>query len=148
MLAGLAGIILPFIPGVPLVWLGLFIYALATGFNTISIPVVVVFFILMALTLVLDWTGPLIGLKKYKASRWAVAGSFLGLVLGLIFFNIWGVIIGPIVGAFLGELLAKKELKPGLMAALSAFLGFVIGNLLKIGISLIMIGFFIWSFFR
>lgn len=148
MLVGLAGIILPFVPGVPLVWLGLFIYALITGFDTVSVTAVVIFFVLMAVTLVLDFAGPIFGLKKYKASPWSMVGSFLGLILGIILFGFWGVIIGPLAGAFIGELLVKKQLEKGLMAALGALWGFVFGNLLKIGIALIMIGYFILSFFR
>jgi uncharacterized protein YqgC (DUF456 family) len=147
MLVGLFGIIVPFVPGVPLVWLGFFIYAIGTGFHTIPIAAVVIFFVLMAITLTLDFIMPLLGLKKYKASNWSLLGSFLGFIIGVIFFNIWGVIFGPIVGAFLGELIAKGELKRGLQAALATILSSIVGSLLKIVVSLVMIGYFIWSFF-
>jgi uncharacterized protein len=147
MLVGLCGIIIPVIPGVPLVWLGILIYAIATGFATIHVAAVVVFFVLTALTLSLDFLMPLLGLKKYKASNWAILGSFLGFIIGVIFFNIWGVIFGPIAGAFLAEMIAKGELKKGLQAALATLLSSIVGTLLKLVISLVMIGYFIWSFF-
>jgi uncharacterized protein len=147
MLAGLFGILIPFIPGLPLVWLGFFIYAIGTGFETIPIPAVIIFFFLMAITLVLDFILPMLGLKKYKASNWSLLGSFLGFIIGVIFFNIWGVILGPIVGAFLGELIARGNLKLGLQAAWAALLSSIIGTLLKIVIALVTIGYFIWSFF-
>jgi uncharacterized protein YqgC (DUF456 family) len=146
-LVGLFGIIVPFVPGVPLVWLGLFIYSLGTGFKTIPIPAVVIFFFLMVLTVVLDFILPMVGLRRYKASNWSILGSFLGFIIGVIFFNIWGIILGPIVGAFVAELVAKRELGQGFRAALGVLLSSVIGTLLKIAISLIMIGYFIWSFF-
>jgi uncharacterized protein len=148
MLVGLFGIFIPLIPGVPIVWLGFFIYAIGTGFRTISIPAVVILFVLTALTLVLDWVMPLLGLKKYKASNWSLLGSILGGIIGLIFFQIWGLILGPIVGAFLGELIARGELKLGLRAALATLVSTVISNLIKVALALIMIGYFIWSFFR
>jgi uncharacterized protein len=147
MLAGLLGIIIPFIPGVPLVWLGLLIYAVGTGFHGIHVAAIVIFFVLMALTLALDFVMPLLGLKKYKASNWALLGSFVGFIIGVIFFNIWGVILGPIAGAFVAELIAKGELRGGLQAALATLLSSIVGTLLKIVVSVVMIGYFIWSFF-
>jgi uncharacterized protein len=147
MLIGFFGIILPFIPGLPIVWLGLFIYALVTGFKTIPIPVVIIFFILMALTLALDFIWPLLGLKKYQASRWSILGSFLGFIVGIIFFNIWGVILGPIIGAMVAEVLVKKDVREGLRAGLGVLIGTVVGVLVKMVIALIMIGYFIYSFF-
>jgi uncharacterized protein len=147
MLVGFFGIVIPFVPGVPLVWLGLFIYAIGTGFTSISILAVVIFFILMVITLVLDFIVPMLGVKKYKASNWSILGSFLGFIIGIVVFGFWGIILGPIAGAFLGELLAKGKFKQGLQAALGALLGSVIGTLLKVVISLVMIGYFIWSFF-
>jgi uncharacterized protein len=147
MLAGLFFILVPFIPGVPLVWLGLFIYAIGTGFRTIPIPAVIIFFFLMVVTLTLDFIIPLVGLKKYKASNWSILGSFLGFIIGAVLFNIWGVILGPIIGAFLGELIAKRDLKRGFQAAKASLLSSIIGTLLKLVISLVMIGYFIRSFF-
>jgi uncharacterized protein YqgC (DUF456 family) len=147
MLVGFLGIVLPFIPGVPLIWLGIFIYAIFTGFESISILAVVVFFILMALTLVLDFAGPLFGLKRYKASGWSMAGSLFGFIIGVIFFNIWGAILGPIIGAFAAEILVKKDIRKGSRAAFGAFIGTILGAIIKLVIALVMIGYFIFSFF-
>ncbi len=147
MLVGLCGIILPFVPGIPLIWLGLFVYAIGTGFNQISILAVVIFFILTALTLALDFAAPMLGVKKYKASNWGLLGSFLGFIIGIITLGFWGIIFGPLLGAFLGELIAKKEPRQGFQAALGALLGSAVGFLLKAVVGLIIIGYFIYSFF-
>ena len=77
MLIGLLGVVLPGLPGVPLCWLGLFIYALGTGFERIPILTVVVFFVLMLLTLVLDFVAPMLGARKYRASKFGIFGAFL-----------------------------------------------------------------------
>lgn len=61
MLVGLAGIFLPFIPGVPLAWLGLFIFAIGTGFERISIATTVIFFVVMLLTFAIDFFAPMLG---------------------------------------------------------------------------------------
>jgi len=147
MLIGLFGIVLPFIPGVPLVWLGLLVYAIGTGFETISTLAVIIFFILTALTLTFDFVAPLLGVKKYKASGWSILGAFLGFIAGVIAAGFWGVILGPVIGAFLGELVNKRDLKQGFQAALGAIAGSILGALLKVITALIMIGYFIISFF-
>jgi len=147
MAVGLLGVVLPGLPGIPLSWLGLFIYALGTGFERISIATVVVFFILTVLTLVLDFVAPMLGAKKYRASKLGIFGAFLGFTVGIFVLGFWGIILGPFIGAFLGELIARKEPKQALGSALGAFLGFVAGTLFKIIVILIMAGFFIASLF-
>lgn len=147
MLAGLVGVVLPFLPGIPLAWLGLFIYAIVTGFEEISIATVVVFSIVMILTLALDFAAPMLGARKYQASRYGIFGAFLGFTVGVIVFGFWGIILGPFLGALLGELIARRQLKGAFKAALGTFIGFLAGTLIKIIIVLIMMGFFIASFF-
>ncbi|HSW57563.1 MAG TPA: DUF456 domain-containing protein [Dehalococcoidales bacterium] len=147
MLAGLAGIILPFIPGVPLAWLGLFIYAIGTGFERISIFTTVVFFILTLLTLVLDLISPMLGAKKYRASKWGIIGATLGLPAGILFLGFWGIILGPFIGALLGELISRRKGSLAFKSAFGTVIGFLAGTLVKIVIVLIMMGFFIASWF-
>ena len=72
IVVGLVGVVLPILPGIPLSWLGLFIYTIGTGFDRISITTVAIFFILMVLTLVLDFGGQVIlfrsKIKKEKGA--------------------------------------------------------------------------------
>jgi len=147
MVVGLLGVVLPLLPGIPLSWLGLFIYALGTGFERISITTVVVFFILTVLTLVLDFAAPMLGARKYRASKFGSFGAFLGFMVGIFVLGFWGIILGPFIGAFLGELIARRKPKQALGSALGAILGFVAGALFKIIVILIMAGFFIASLF-
>ena len=147
MVIGALGVVLPVLPGIPLAWLGLFIYALATGFEEISVSVVVVFFILMVLSLVLDFLAPLLGAKKYRASALGVIGAFIGTILGIFVLGFWGIIFGPLVGAFMGELIASGKPGPAFGSAVGAFLGLVAGSLVKLTLILVMAGFFIASFF-
>lgn len=147
LLAGLAGIVLPILPGVPLAWLGFFVYAIGTGFDRISITTTVVFSILMVLTLVLDLVAPMLGASKYKASKLGILGSFVGLMAGVIAFGFWGIILGPFIGALLGELVARKQPEQAFKSALGTLLGFLAGSLIKIVVVLTMAGFFIASLF-
>lgn len=147
MIVGLLGVVLPILPGIPLSWLGLFIYALATGFERISIITVIVFFLLTVFTLVLDFLAPVMGAKKYRASKLGMIGAFIGGIVGIVAFNIWGIILGPIIGAFIGELVARKKPKQAFSSALGTFIGFIVGALFKIIVIIIMAGFFIASLF-
>lgn len=147
IVVGLVGVVLPILPGIPLSWLGLFIYAIGTGFDRISITTVVIFFILMVLTLVLDFVAPMLGARKYKASRLGVFGAFLGFTAGIFILGVWGIVLGPFIGAFVGELIAGKKSKQAFRSALGALLGFILGALFKIIIILVMAGFFIASLF-
>lgn len=148
MLAGLLGVILPFLPGVPLAWLGFFIFAVVTDFQKISINTVLIFSALSLLTLVLDLVLPLLGAKKYRASKWGIIGAFLGLFFGVSVFNIWGIILGPLSGAIIGELIAKKDSVQAARSALGTVVGFLTGALLKIVLIFVMMGFLIVSLFK
>ena len=147
MLVGLLGVILPLLPGIPLAWLGLFIYAIGTGFDRVSLTNVIIFLILTLLALALDFILPMLGAKKYKASRLGVFGAFAGFTVGIFVLGIWGVILGPAVGALIGELLSRKKPQQALRASLGTLLGFITGTLLKIVIILTMAGFFTASLF-
>jgi len=146
MVVGLAGVVLPFVPGVPLVWLGLFIFASATGFKTISLLVVIIFLILTVALTALDFLAPMWGAKKYRASKWGVIGSFLGAIVGIFTLGVWGIIIGPFLGALVGELIAGRGKKQAFKSALGALVGFLVGTLVRLIVVLIMFGFLIASF--
>jgi len=143
MVVGLAGVVLPFVPGIPLVWLGLFIFAAVTGFKTISLLVVIIFLILTIALTALDFLAPLWGAKKYQASKWGILGSFLGAIVGIFIFGIGGIILGPFLGAFAGELIAGRGRQQAFKSAVGAFLGFILGTLVRLIIALVMFGFLI-----
>ena len=147
ILVGLIGVFAPILPGIPLAWLGFFIYAIGTGFEKISILTTVIFAILTALIMLLDFLAPMLGAKKYKASKYGILGAFLGLMVGIIVFGFWGIILGPFIGAFLLEWLAKRQVKGALKAALGTVIGFIASALIKVIFILIMTGFFIASLF-
>jgi uncharacterized protein YqgC (DUF456 family) len=147
ILVGLIGVFAPILPGIPIAWLGFFIYAIGTGFDRISILAVVIFAVITALIMLLDFLAPMLGAKKYKASKYGIIGAFLGLMVGIIVFGFWGIILGPFIGAFLLEWLAKRQVKGALKAALGTVIGFIASALIKVIFILIMAGFFIASLF-
>jgi uncharacterized protein YqgC (DUF456 family) len=147
MLLGLVGSVLPILPGIPLAWLGLFIYAAATGFQKVSILTTIVFFVVMLVTMAIGYFAPLLGAKKQKASRGGTIGAFVGLTIGIFVFNVWGLLLGPFLGALVGELIMKKTPDQAVKSAFGTLLGFLAGTLLQIIVILIMAGFFVSSLF-
>jgi len=147
MIVGLIGVFAPILPGLPLAWLGFFIYAIGTGFERINVPTVIVFFVVMVLILVIDFLAPMLGAKKFQASKWGILGAFLGLIVGIIAFGFWGIILGPFIGALVAELIARRQLKGAFKPAVGTLVGFIAGALLKVVYLLIMGGFFIASWF-
>jgi uncharacterized protein YqgC (DUF456 family) len=144
MLVGLAGVILPVIPGVPIIWLGAFLYGLFTGFKEINWNILGIFAILTGFTVVLDYVANLYGAKRMGATRWGILGAILGMLVGLFTGGLIGLLIGSFVGAFLGELLGGKTQSQALRAGIGTFLGFLGGTLIKFIAGCIMIGVFLW----
>jgi hypothetical protein len=148
IIVGLIGIIIPFLPGIAFVWLGIFIYASKTGFETISLATLIVFSVITVLFFLLDFLAPLLGAKKYKSGKWGVVGAFLGTLLGVATLGPIGLILGPFLGALAGELISGKERSQAFSSAFGAVIGFLFGTLLKLIFGLVMFGFFVASFFR
>jgi len=138
---GVAGTILPALPGVPLVFGGMLVAAWAGDFVHIGWPTLTILGVLTALALLVDLLSGLLGAKRVGASRWALIGAALGTVVGM-FLGIVGLILGPFVGAVLGELIAGSNLRRSATVGVGAWLGFVFGTLAKIALCFTMLGVF------
>jgi hypothetical protein len=141
VLAGIAGAILPVIPGAPLVFAGLLLGAFLDGFARVGWFPLVVIGLLMVLTFVVDVAATALGAKKAGASPLALVGAGVGTVVGL-FFGFVGVLVGPFVGAALGEYLARRDLRQAGKAGLGTWFGIVLGSAAKIALLLAMVGVF------
>lgn len=148
ILLGIAGAVLPFLPGPPLAFAGLLIYGFATDFEPMSATVLVVFGFLILLTLALDVVAPAIGAKGYKASRWGIIGSFVGAIFGIFVMGPLGIILGPFVGGFVGEFLHLPDSKRALRTAWGSFVGFLMGTLVRLGVTLGMAGYFVYALIK
>lgn len=144
VLLGLAGIILPALPGVPLMFAGMLLAAWAGSFAKIGVVTIVVLGVLAAIAVAADVLATLLGAKRFGASRMALVGAALGALVGL-FFGPVGLIVGPFLGALAGEMLSGSHWKQATHAGFGAALGFVLGTLAKIAISFAMLGVFAFA---
>jgi uncharacterized protein YqgC (DUF456 family) len=138
---GLVGLVLPGLPGAPLILLGLLLGAWAENFTHIGLWTILALTILAGLTYSVDFWATMFGAKKFGASKRAIIGALIGVAAGL-FLGLPGVIFGPFIGAVIGELSAHRGLQQATRAGVGATIGLVLGAALKIAMAFAMIGIF------
>lgn len=141
-IAGLVGSIAPIIPGTPFNYVALLLLNYGAGGGVFSKTVFVVFGILTALSMLLDYAIPLLGLKKFGASKTAMAVSVFGMLVGLVMFSLPGMIVGMFLGAVAGELIVGKRADAALMSGVVTFISSFAALLMKFGLSVVMAGYF------
>jgi len=140
--AGLAGLLLPLLPGAPLLFLGLLLGAWAEDFRYVGFWTLLILVGMAALTYVAEFFASILGVKKYGGSRRAMAGAALGGIVG-IFLGIPGILLGPFVGAVLGELSLQRGMNEASRAGFGTVVGLAIGVAGKLAIGIAMIGLFL-----
>ncbi len=152
ILAGLAGSILPFLPGSPLAFAGLLLYGILTRFETMSVAALVILGLLVVLNVLFDIFGPALATRGYKSSPQSAWGAGIGGVLGIFilgpFLGPVGIFLGPFVGAFIGEYLAVFDKDKALKAAKAALIGVVAGTIFQTAVSISILAYFFVAVFR
>lgn len=130
VIIGIAGCILPALPGPPLAYGGLLLLHL-TGQVTFSTAQLISWLVLIIILQVLDYLTPMLGSKYSGGSEYGNRGCIAGTIVGM-FFMPWGIIAGPFMGAVIGELLGGNDFPHALRAGIGSFIGFVFSVLLKL----------------
>lgn len=139
---GLSGLLLPVLPGAPLLFLGLLFAAWAEGFTYIGVWTLLALAVMAALTYVVEFAASILGVKKFGGSRRAMVGAALGGIVGL-FLGVPGILLGPFVGAIIGELSLQRSLDQASRAGFGTVVGLAIGVAGKLAIGIAMIGLFL-----
>ena len=142
LLIGLAGCIIPAIPGPPLSYIAILFLHFTEKYQFSSEFLLLWVAIAIVITII-DNVIPIWGTKKYGGSKKAVWGSMIGLVIGMFVFPPFGIIIGPFLGAVAGELIDGKDTSSAIKAGFGAFMGFLGGTILKLISSGMMTYYFI-----
>lgn len=142
MLAGIAGLVLPLLPGAPLLFAGFLLAAWAENFAYVGAGTLTVLGVMAALTYALDFAATAFGAKRFGASPRAALGAALGTLLGLPL-GLVGVIIGPFVGAFVAELSGQRGMRAAGRAGVGAAIGLAVGAAAKLALGFVMLGIFI-----
>lgn len=141
VLLGLAGVVLPLLPGIPLIFGGLWLFAWLDDFSRVSVTTVVVLAAMAVIAWLVDYVAAALGVRRAGASRLAVIGAAIGAVISIAA-GLVGVVVGPIIGAVIGEWLARRNHVQAARAGIAAGLGFILAVAAKIGIAFTMLGVF------
>ena len=142
IVAGLAGILLPALPGTVLVLAGIVLAAWIDDFQRVGGWAIGAVTVLAVLAWVMDYLAAMLGAKRAGASRQAMIGAALGTVAG-IFMGLVGVLFMPLVGAAIGEFMARRHHGQALRVGLATWVGLLVGMLAKFVLAFMMIGIFI-----
>jgi uncharacterized protein YqgC (DUF456 family) len=142
MVVGLAGAVLPVLPGAGLVLAGTVLGAWIDDFQRVGGWTVGVLVLLAALSFVLDYVAGMLGAKKAGASKQALIGAAVGTVAGL-FLGFVGVLVLPFVGAAAGEYLARRDHRAAARVGLATGIGLIVALVAKVVIAFVMIGIFV-----
>ena len=146
VVVGIAGTILPALPGLPLVFAGMLLAAWAGDFQQVGVPMLVVLGLLTVFSLAVDFWATALGAKRVGASRLAIIGAMVGTLAGL-FFGPLGLLMGPFAGAIGGELihrrsLLKQDLGQAAKIGVGTWFGILFGIVLKLALAFTMLGLF------
>jgi uncharacterized protein YqgC (DUF456 family) len=146
VVVGLAGILLPALPGTILIFAGLQLAAWADGFTRVGAGTLVLLGVIAAASYGVDFVAAALGVKRLGASPRAMAGAAIGTLLGL-FLGLPGLIVGPFAGAVVGELTVHRDLARAGRAGVAAWIGFAIGTAAKVALAFSMVAIFLAAMF-
>ncbi len=139
ILAGVIGLLLPVLPGAPLIFAGLVSIAWADGFERIGGLGLLVLGVLTLLISIVDYVSSVTGARRFGASVWGIVGAVAGLVM-VIPFGFVGLVVGPLAGALLAEYLREPDFRRAARIGVGSLLGFVIGTAVKYALAVFMLG--------
>jgi len=140
---GVAGVVVPGLPGIPLVLAGLVLGAWIDDFHYVGRGTLTLLALLAMMATAVEFAASALGAKRAGAHRRAVIGAALGALVGL-FFALPGLLIGPFAGAVIGEFSARGDLARASRVGVATWLGMLLGGAAKLALVLSMIGVFAW----
>ena len=141
VIIGLAGTLLPALPGTPIMLAGMALMAWLNGFARIGYGTLLGLTALTLLAQFLDFIATAEGARRFGAGRGAILGATLGLLVGL-FFGIPGMLLGPFLGAVIGHRLGEATLDDSVRAGVGASIGVLVGTVAKVVIGVAMLVWF------
>lgn len=143
MFLGLAGIFIPIIPSTPLIWFGIFLYGVVTGFAKVTTEFLLTISALALATVFLDWMSTVWSLKKFHASPWSVFGAVVGGLVGTLMGPVATWIVGPILGGLIAGMMVGNDNVFAIRRGRVTVVAFLGGTVVKLTLGLLMIGLFL-----
>ncbi len=141
-LLGLAGTVLPLLPGVILIYAGMLLYGFLTDFTSLGVLFFVQQGIAVLFVFSLDYVAAAMGTRRLGGSKLAAWGAALGILPGILLLGPLGIIAGPFLGAVIAELLTGKQPDAAVRVGFGTLLGLAGGTILKLVTEVLMITWF------
>lgn len=141
MAIGVAGTVLPVLPGAVLIFAGALLGAWIDDFSRVSWWTLGVLGVLAVVSIACDFIAAAFGAKRLGASPMAVTGAAIGTFVG-VFTGMWGLLFMPLVGAAIGEYVALRNLQQAGRVGVATGIGLLVGTAVKIALAFSMIGIF------
>lgn len=142
-IVGFIGTVMPFLPGAPLIWLGMLVYGFFVDFHNMSLFFFIGQGLAVALVFLIDYLAGAWGAQKYGGSKTAAWGSIIGGIFGIFLLGPFGLIFGPFIGAVAGEFYLNHNISKAFRIGIGTMVGFLGGTVLKLAIEILMI---VWFF--
>lgn len=141
IVGGLAGSVLPALPGLPMLFGGIWLVAALDDYQHLGLWWLLIIGALGSIGVIVDFVAGALGAKRVGASKLALWGASLGTVIGM-FLGIPGLLFGPFVGALAGELASGTSVLRSAHVGIGTWLGLLFGTLIKLVLSFVMVGLF------
>ena len=145
VLIGLAGVVVPALPGIPIMFAGFILAAWSTDFEPVGWGTLGVLGALTVLSVMIDFLSAAFGAKRQGASPRAFWGATLGAIGGL-FFGLVGIVLGPFIGAVAAEMSAGSGAHQAGRSGYGVWIGLVLGTAAKLAIAFLMLGVFLTKY--
>jgi uncharacterized protein YqgC (DUF456 family) len=146
IVAGIAGLVLPALPGAPLLVAGVFAVAWADDFTRLGWPSLTATALLGVAIMAVDVGAGVLGARAFGASKWALVGSGVGVLVGLPF-GLPGILLGPAIGAVAFEYWKDPNFRQAARAGVGTFIGFLLGSVVKVTLAFVIVGIVVIAWF-
>jgi uncharacterized protein YqgC (DUF456 family) len=141
---GVAGTVLPMLPGAILVFGGIALAAWIDDFARIPAWLLLLLAVLTAMAWAVDYLAAAAGAKRAGASRLAIIGAGVGTLAG-IFSGLWGLLFMPLAGAAIGEYVARRDAWRAGRVGVATWIGLLLGTAVKVALVFAMVGIFVFA---
>ena len=139
ILVGLAGTIIPALPGIPMIFAGGWLIAYMEDYQYFSWGTLIALGVLTVISIIIDWVSQTLGAQKAGATKLGLTGALIGTIVGIPF-GLLGIFLFPVIGAFVGEMIGHRDMRQAGKVSWATWIGMIAGIAAKLAIAFIMIG--------
>lgn len=139
MVVGLAGTVVPVLPGLIVLWVAALVYGFVVGFGPVGVAAMILISLLMIVSIVKSFVLPKKMAEGSDVSGWSQLIALVGAIIGFFVVPVVGIVVGALVGLFVSEFVHHRRLAEAWDATKAVAKGFGLSALVDIALGLVMI---------